>query len=218
MTEPQTTEPPRGDSPGAATTGLRDRKRLAAMRRAQEVALDLFDEHGYDGVTVEQVAAAAELSPSSIYRHFGTKEQLILWDDYDPQILERMTEKLATHPPVEAMYLAIRDVYTQIFDRDERLIRLRTRYSVEEPSVQASVALQTEQLAQLVAVLLARQTGRPDDDLEVRVIGGALIGAISASIRQWHLTDYARPFDQVLDHTFAVLRRGLTLGADGSAG
>ena len=201
MTEPRTDEP----------LSLRDRKRLAAMRRAQEVALELFDEHGYHGVTVEQIAAAAELSPSSIYRHFGTKEQLILWDDYDPQILQRMTEKLATHPPVEAMYLAIRDVYAQIFDRDERLIRLRTRYSIEEPSVQASVALQTDQLAQLVASLLARHTGRPDDDLEVRVIGGALIGAISAAIRQWHLTDYERPFDQVMDQTFEVLRRGLTL-------
>jgi AcrR family transcriptional regulator len=197
---------------------LRDRKRLAAMRRAQEVALDLFDQHGYDGVTVEQIAAAADLSPSSIYRHFGTKEQLILWDDYDPQILERMTEKLATHPPVEAMYLAIRDVYRQIFDRDERLIRLRTRYSIEEPSVQASVALQTDQLAQFVASLLAAHTGRPDDDLEVRVIGGALIGALSASIRQWYLTDYERPFDEVMDHTFEVLRRGLTLRPDGAGG
>ena len=190
---------------------LRDRKRLAAMRRAQEVALDLFDEHGYDGVTVEQIAAAADLSPSSIYRHFGTKEQLILWDDYDPQILQRMTEKLETHPPVEAMYLAIRDVYAQIFDRDERLIRLRTRYSIEEPSVQASVALQTDQLAQFVASLLAAHTGRPDDDLEVRVIGGALIGALSASIRQWYLTNHERPFEEVMDHTFEVLRRGLTL-------
>jgi len=193
---------------------LRDRKRLAAMRRAQEVALELFDEHGYDRVTVEQIAAVAELSPSSIYRHFGTKEQLILWDDYDPQILQRMTDKLATHPPVEALYLAIRDVYAQIFDRDERLIRLRTRYSIEEPSVQASVALQTDQLAQFVASLLAMHTGRPDDDLEVRVIAGALIGALSASIRQWYLTDYERPFDQVMDETFEVLRRGLTLGSD----
>jgi AcrR family transcriptional regulator len=201
VTEPRTDEP----------LSLRERKRLAVMRRAQEVALDLFGEHGYDGVTVEQIAAAADLSPSSIYRHFGTKEQLILWDDYDPRIFERMADKLATHPPVEAMYLAIRDVYAQIFDRDERLIRLRMRYTIEESSVQASVALQTDQLAQFVASLLAEHTGRPDDDLEVRVIGGALIGALSASIRQWYVTDYERPFDQVMDHTFEVLRRGLTL-------
>ncbi len=193
------------------TMTLRERKRRAAMRRAQEVALDLFDEHGYGNVTVEQVAAAAELSPSSIYRHFGTKEQLILWDDYDPQILDKMTAKLAEHPPVEAMYRAIQEVYAEIHERDERLIRLRTRYTIEEPSVQASVALQTDQLAQFVASLLAVHTGRADDDLQVRVIAGALVGALSASIRQWHLTGQAQPFDEVMDDTFAVLRRGLTL-------
>ncbi len=150
-------------------------------------------------------------SPSSIYRRFGTKEQLILWDDDDPQILEKMTAKLATHPPVEEMYRAIQEMYAEIHDRDERLIRLRTRHTIEEPGIQATVALQTDQLVQLVASLLAAHTGRPAHDLEVRVIGGALVGALSATIRQWYVSGYACPFDEVMDDTFEVLRRGQTL-------
>lgn len=190
---------------------LRERKRLAAMKRAQQVALDLFDEHGYEQVTVEQVAEAAELSPSSIYRHFGTKEQLILWDEYDPRIIERFDEELAEHDPVEAVHLAIRSVFTEVFARDEPLIRRRTRYVFEEPAVQATVALQTQQLEQLIAALLAAHTGRPDDDVEVQVVAGALIGALSGGIRAWYRSGYVVPFDQAMDRTFDTLRRGLTL-------
>jgi len=60
--------------------GLRERKRLAAMRRVQEVALDLFDARGFESVSIEEIARAAEVSPSSIYRYFGTKEQIVLYD------------------------------------------------------------------------------------------------------------------------------------------
>ena len=64
--------------------GLRERKRYAAMRLVQEVALDLFDAHGYVDVTVERIAAASDISPSSVYRYFGTKEHIVLWDENDP--------------------------------------------------------------------------------------------------------------------------------------
>ena len=65
------------------------------MRHVQSVAIDLFERHGFGKVTIEQIARAADVSPSSIYRHFGTKEQLVLWDEYDPMLLDRFGELLA---------------------------------------------------------------------------------------------------------------------------
>ena len=53
------------------------------MRTIQEKALDLFDERGSNAVTMEEIAAAAEVSPSSVYRYFGTKEGLIVADEFD---------------------------------------------------------------------------------------------------------------------------------------
>ena len=84
------------------TTGLRHRKQLAAMRRIQEVALGLFDERGYGSVAIEQIAEASEVSPSSVYRYFGTKEQLVLWKEFDPVIAERLQGELDTAPPLVA--------------------------------------------------------------------------------------------------------------------
>ena len=53
------------------------------MRAIQERALDLFDANGFGAVTIEEIAAAAEVSPSSVYRYFGTKEGILVADEFD---------------------------------------------------------------------------------------------------------------------------------------
>src|SRR5215217_9659237 len=68
---------------GGMATGLRERWRMKARRTIQECALDLFDERGFADVTIEEIAAAAEVSPSSVYRYFGTKEGLLVADEFD---------------------------------------------------------------------------------------------------------------------------------------
>src|SRR5664279_5481895 len=70
--------------------GLRARWRINAMRTIQESALDLFDARGFDAVTIEEIAAAAEVSPSSVYRYFGTKEGLLVADEFDSMSQETL--------------------------------------------------------------------------------------------------------------------------------
>lgn len=60
------------------TPGLRERKRLALRNHIRHTALELFNTHGYDQVTVEQIADTAEISPMTFYRHFGTKEAVVI--------------------------------------------------------------------------------------------------------------------------------------------
>ena len=72
----------------------RARRKIEAMRRAQAAALDLFEARGYDGTTVEQIADAAEVGAATIYRAFGTKERIILWDEYDPLLFEAIAARL----------------------------------------------------------------------------------------------------------------------------
>lgn len=192
-------------------TGLRERKRIAAMRRIQEVALDLFDERGFDAVTIEQIAEAAEVSPSSVYRYFGTKEQLILYDELDLQLLERLQSELAAHPPVEAARRAIASVMTQFFGRDEDLARRKIRYWAEEPAIQTAGARLSEQMAQLVGRALADATGRPSDDLDVQVVATTLVWAMNAAARHWYASGYAEPLDDELQRALTLVENGLHL-------
>lgn len=196
--------------------GLRERKRLDAMRRAQAIALDLFDEHGYDAVTIEQIAAAAQLSPSSIYRYFGTKEQLVFWDEVDPVAFQRMAEGLADHPPLEAARLALRSVVVDYASEDADMaytIR-RMRYMMGEPEVRQAFWSQTEAAAELIAQLVARQLGRDADELPIQVFAHAIIGAFVAGFHHWHATGYRVPLGELIDQVFAVVEGGFDLTRD----
>ena len=73
------------------------------MRTIQEQALDLFDERGFDAVTIEEIAAAAEVSPSSVYRYFGTKEGLIVADEFDSWSQEAVEGILDVNDPVGSL-------------------------------------------------------------------------------------------------------------------
>lgn len=195
----------------AAPTGLRERKRIAAMRHIQEVALDLFDERGYEGVTIEQIAEAAEVSPSSVYRYFGTKEQLVLHDDLDLQLLDIVQHELALHPPVEAVRRAIAEVMTRFFGRDEQLARRKIRYWAEEPAIQPAAALMTDQYTQFIAAVLAQATGRQPGDLDTSVVATTLVWSMNAAVKHWHATGYAQPLEHELQRALALVENGLRL-------
>jgi hypothetical protein len=67
---------------------------------------------GFDAVTVEHVADVAEVSPSSISRWFGTKESIVIWDEFDPQTVAAIDAAMTTgvvehqvEPPTIDMHL-----------------------------------------------------------------------------------------------------------------
>ncbi|MGP3936280.1 TetR/AcrR family transcriptional regulator [Nonomuraea sp. KM88] len=185
---------------------LRERKRRAAMRHVQAVALDLFDEHGFAAVTIEQVAAAADVSPSSVYRYFGTKEGIILSGPDEGLVGELRELSAEGRPMIEALRRTVAlFVATSAGDTVDRR---RVRYLMEVPSVQAAVAHRFFSDTSAVADYLARQMGRPVHDLEVQIMCGALYGGIIGTLRHWHTTNYAESLGDLLDKTLTALERG----------
>ena len=69
-----------------AQESLRERKKARTRASLREHALRLFREQGYQATTVEQIAAAAEVSPSTFFRYFPTKEDVVIQDDMDTRL------------------------------------------------------------------------------------------------------------------------------------
>src|ERR1035437_2847879 len=91
--------------------GLRERKKLKTRAAIQKHAMRLFAEQGYTATTVEQIAEAAEVSPSTFFRYFPAKEDVILFDSTDPLMLDAFEEQPPELSPLEALRRAIREVY-----------------------------------------------------------------------------------------------------------
>ncbi|OYD67968.1 TetR family transcriptional regulator [Rhodococcus sp. OK302] len=72
--------------------GLRERKKAHTRASIQEHALRLFQERGYDATTVQQIIDACEISESTFFRYFPAKADVVLADDFDPLIVEALSE------------------------------------------------------------------------------------------------------------------------------
>src|SRR5574337_1236534 len=90
--------------------GLRERKKAKTRAAIQGHALRLFREQGYEATTVEQIAAAAEVSPSTFFRYFSTKEDVVLYDDLDPLLIAAFAAQPAELSPIQAMRGALQRV------------------------------------------------------------------------------------------------------------
>ena len=89
--------------------GLRERKKTKTRFAIQQEALRLFQDQGYHATTVEQIAEAAEVSASTVFRYFPTKDALVLTDDYDPIMVERFRAQ----PPELGVVAAFREPPTK---------------------------------------------------------------------------------------------------------
>ena len=183
-------------------TGLRERWRAKARRTIQECALDLFDERGFAAVTIEEIAAAAEVSPSSVYRYFGTKEGIIVADEFDTMSEEALEEILDVGDPVSSLIQIVLD-YEDTSDAARGPWR-RVRYFFQEPSVRMAFCATLDRAAQRIAPLMARAGELTE--AQARVAANALVFGYFAALEQWYLDGGERPIAAYVEEGLAPLR------------
>jgi AcrR family transcriptional regulator len=191
--------------------GLRERKRYAAMRLVQEVALDLFDAHGYADVTVERIAAASDISPSSVYRYFGTKEHVVLWDEYDPIWSARIPQGLRSHPPLETLRFMVDALVSGVLRSDQARLRRRISLIMREPSVEAASALQAYRAAEAFGTAVSEALGREHGDLEIQLFSHAVVGAVVGGLHHWYEGAFSTPLETIMRRAAASFERGFGL-------
>ncbi|MFI7384432.1 TetR/AcrR family transcriptional regulator [Streptomyces sp. NPDC049813] len=166
--------------------GLRERKKLKTRTAIREATYRLIMDQGYDATTVEQIAEAAEVSPSTVFRYFPTKEDIVLTDEFDP-VLER---ELRARPAGESLLDSLRHVIEEsllraVQSEDPEVTRLRTRLQVEVPAVRSRMMESMSVTGQMICRVLADRTGRDAGDLEVRVYAMAVVGALMEATMYW---------------------------------
>jgi AcrR family transcriptional regulator len=194
----------------APRPGLRERKKAKTRAAIREHALRLVREQGYAATTVEQIAAAAEISPSTFFRYFATKEDAVLYDPYDPLVAEALRGQPADLSPLQAFRSATRDAFTALPDAE--LARLREFLVMvhDVPELRVRMLDELTRSAQLTAELLAERTGRRPDDLAVQIFAGAVLGAMTVVITS-AVADPNADIPTLIDTVLEQLQNGLPL-------
>jgi len=190
--------------------GLRERKKARTRAAIQQHALRLFREQGYEATTVEQIAEAAEVSPSTFFRYFPTKEDVVLWDDLDPLLIAAFEAQPSELTPIQAL----RGAFHQVFDGlSAELIERqweRSRLVMTVPELRMRMLDQFTGIIEVIAELVARRIGRPAGDLAVRTFAGAVIGALLATFFAIGAEPDEKTLDQ-MDKCLALVEAGLPL-------
>ena len=161
------------------TTGLRERKKARTRWAIQEHAMRLFQEQGYAETTVDQIAAAAEISPSTFFRYFGTKEDVVVQDEFDELFVVAFREAWQSAAPVRTLRETIAGVLAEVPPDAWELSATRADLVWRVPSLRARALENMLTVSERAVAALAEATGRPADDPAVTAMGGAGMGVIA---------------------------------------
>ncbi|HEY1643814.1 MAG TPA: TetR family transcriptional regulator [Streptosporangiaceae bacterium] len=194
--------------------GLRERKKARTRASIREHALRLFEEQGYSATTVEQIAAAAEVSPATFFRYFPTKEDVVLQDDFDIVTREMVEAQPPELGPIAAFRAAAAQMLTTLSPEDNERFRQSARLTAQVPEIRARALDEFARTIEQITIPLAARSGRSPDDFAARTLAGAIIGVIMAATMPWTFAgdeiDLTEMFARI-DAGLALLEQGLPL-------
>ena len=161
------------------------RRTERTRERIVSAALALFDQRGFDDVTVNEIAAAAGVSHMTVFRHFPTKEDIVVSDPFDPLIAAAVAAQPADLPPLERARRGLTAGWASMHDAPQvnlqsqiRLIQLITGHS----GLRARMWEANHATQQAIAAALREGGASP---LAAEAASGACIGALTAALLAW---------------------------------
>ena len=174
----------------------------ATRDRLQRHALRLFDERGFDAVTVEEIASAAGVSHMTFFRHFPTKESVVLDDPYDPVIAHGVAVQPADLAPLDRTRLGLMEALTHGGEDDES-VRRRLRLAADHPRLRGRI---WENNVRTERAIVDALVGSGSDPFDARVAAGAVMGALTAALLAWAELDDDRSFRHCIERALDQVR------------
>lgn len=164
--------------------GRRQETHEALSEHIVRTGLELFAEHGFDEVTVTQVAQAARVAPITVYRHFGSKDGLVFHTR--ARAVEQLRALAAACPAQDDPRRRVLGVLQRFVagPQDHELYRLRSTIVARSPRLQRTSLATRVELEQALADGLLQQPG-PGDPWRTRVAAAAGLAALHHAVRRW---------------------------------
>jgi AcrR family transcriptional regulator len=164
--------------------GLRELKKARTRQAVERAAMQLFSARGYAATTVEQIAAAAEISTATFYRYYRDKEDIVFGED-DRALVQ---EVISGRPAEEAIADTIGALFARLAaevegDRDGSIVRMRLMHGV--PGLRARRWATRQKTADLLAALLAPRAGIEPDDPRLRLAIAISLTAEAEVLHYW---------------------------------
>lgn len=191
------------------TIGLRERKKAKTMATVQMHAFRLFKELGYQETTVEQISEAAEISPSTFFRYFATKEDVVISDNYDPLLISAFDEQPPELSPLQALRRAMTSIMARLSQDELKTVYERNQLIMSVPPLRAASLKNWTQTMQMFTEIIARRMGRKQDDLAIRTLAGAVMG-VNFSVMLYCAEHPEADFAKLLDESLTLLEDGFS--------
>ncbi|OPC85112.1 TetR family transcriptional regulator [Embleya scabrispora] len=195
-----------------APAGLRERKKIKTRRAIRREAYRLFREHGYDATTVDQIAEAAEISPSTFFRYFPSKEDVVLTDEYDPLLVEILRSAPEGTSLIRIVRTGVVDALRRIMREEGEEMVTRMSLVVRVPALRRRSYEQQMESWSLMAEAYAARTGRSARDFDLRVAVSAINAAMSDAILTWAEGGCVGDPAVLVDRALGILEAGLRDG------
>ncbi|MEJ2865521.1 TetR/AcrR family transcriptional regulator [Actinomycetospora flava] len=187
-----------------STPSLREVKKRRTRDAIVAAATRLFDEHGYDAVTVAQVAEAAEVGQRTLYRHFADKEDFLFGGD--EEVAQVMAAAAASAPAGSTGPAILRHAVragAEVIEPDRATLARRARVIARTPALQARDGMKHARMQQLFVDELVRR-GHPHD--RARLTAGVGIACVTEALTRWLEGPDGTTLDEALDAVEAEVR------------
>lgn len=191
-------------------TGLRERKKRQTREAIQAAALRLFTANGFAGTTVDDIAAAADVSPRTFFLHFASKQDVVL--GLLPEQVEALRRRLQEYPPdADPLRMLRQELHSLAASLDStRRLSLYTGLAESEPALRARALEQLDVIEHVLAHAVGERLGTdPDTDLRTRLIASAATTTVHIALSVWHRRGEADDLAALIDRTYDLTTAGL---------
>lgn len=186
-------------------SGLRERKREQTRERLTKVAMELFLARGFEATTLDDIAAAAEISRRSFFHYFASKEDVVLaWQDGSTDAL---VAAIAARPADEPMLLAAENAIlsmAQQLEGSDVIAIARLKHGT--PTLRARDHIKYEKMERAIATALGNRAKDKSEQLRARLVAMITTGAMRIGGDIWLAQDASEKPETLVKRTFSAIR------------